>query len=89
MRKALKLKNNIQKTNFTKQSEVSAKLPKVELPIFIENYMERMLIKDYLLLPFIHKNVTLLDVQKLKYLKLSLKVSASTLIQAMEITDEN
>ncbi|GFW28898.1 uncharacterized protein TNCV_202211 [Trichonephila clavipes] len=64
------------------------KLPRIELPAFTSNYMDWISFRD-LFLASVGDNSTLSDSQKLQYLKLSVKGEAPTLLQSIQITNDN
>ncbi|GFU92013.1 uncharacterized protein TNCV_4224671 [Trichonephila clavipes] len=61
------------------------KLPRIELPVFTSNYIDRISFRD-LFLASVGNNSTLSDSQKLNYLKLYVK---ATLLQSIQITNDN
>ncbi|GFV57412.1 uncharacterized protein TNCV_2299281 [Trichonephila clavipes] len=64
------------------------KLPRIELPVFTSNYIDWISFRD-LLLASVGNNSTLSDSQKLQYLKLSVKGEVATLLQSIQITNDN
>ncbi|GFX71496.1 uncharacterized protein TNCV_2694841 [Trichonephila clavipes] len=64
------------------------KLPRIELPVFTSNYIDWIFFRD-LFLASVGNNSTLSDSQKLQYLKLSVKGEAATLLQSIQITNDN
>lgn len=64
------------------------KLPRVELPVFTSNYLDWISFRD-LFLASVGNNRSLSDCQKLQYLKLSVKGEAATLLQSIQISNEN
>ncbi|GFY49774.1 uncharacterized protein TNIN_476111 [Trichonephila inaurata madagascariensis] len=64
------------------------KLPRIEFPVFTSNYMDWISFCD-LFLASVGDNSTLRDSQKLKYLKLSVKGEAATLLQSIQIANDN
>ncbi|GFT68470.1 uncharacterized protein TNCV_4585411 [Trichonephila clavipes] len=64
------------------------KLPRIKLPVFTSNYIDWISFRD-LFLASVGNNSTLSDSQKLQYLKLSVKGEAATLLQSIQITNDN
>ena len=64
------------------------KLSCIELSVFTSNYMDWILFQDLFLESF-GNNQSLRNSQKLKYLKLSVKGEAATLLQSIQISDDN
>ncbi|GFY14212.1 uncharacterized protein TNCV_3614011 [Trichonephila clavipes] len=64
------------------------KLPRRELPAFTSNYIDWTSFRD-LFLASVGNNSTLSDSQKLQYLKLSVKGESATLLQSIQITNDN
>ncbi|GFY06929.1 uncharacterized protein TNCV_4090311 [Trichonephila clavipes] len=64
------------------------KLPRIELPVFTSNYIDWISFRD-LFLASVGINSTLSDSQKLQYLKLFVKGVATTLLQSIQITNDN
>lgn len=58
------------------------------MPAFWGNYEDWLSFSDYFQ-ALIHKNETLFNIQKLYYLKTSLKDEASKIIKSVELTSDN
>nr|XP_029708407.1 uncharacterized protein LOC115254858 [Aedes albopictus] len=72
----------------TLQQPVAVSLPMLELPTFSGNYMDWPAFRDAFQ-ALIDRNAQLSDVQKLLYLKSTLKGDAASMLDAMDITDVN
>ncbi|KAJ0169346.1 hypothetical protein K1T71_015230 [Dendrolimus kikuchii] len=68
--------------------QVIANLPRIELPIFTGNYEEWSSFND-LFTSLVHNDPSLSKVQKLHYLKLSVKGDAETLLKHIQVTENN
>ncbi|GIY68606.1 hypothetical protein CDAR_532941 [Caerostris darwini] len=66
----------------------SLKLPRVELPVVTFNFIDWISFRD-LFLASVGNNESLNDSQKLQYVKLSVKGEAATLLQSIQISNEN
>lgn len=66
----------------------SVKLPTITLPTFTGQYSQWMHFKDSFI-STIHRNPTLTEIQKLQYLRGSLKGEALEFIEELETTEEN
>ena len=75
-------------TRSTPSSTTTTKLPKLDLPTFSGDYLTWTSFFD-LFKGAVHNNPTLLDSQKLQYLKASLKGDAAKLLSSVTITDAN
>lgn len=64
------------------------KLPRIELPVFTSNYLDWISFRD-LFQASVGNNKSLSECQKLQYLKLSVKGEAASLIQSIQISNEN
>lgn len=71
-----------------KASSSDIKLPHISIPVFGGNYTDWQSFHD-LFMALIHKNESLEDVQKLHYLKSSLKGDAEALLRQFSVTGEN
>ncbi|GFT51090.1 uncharacterized protein TNCV_4490631 [Trichonephila clavipes] len=87
--KKLKNDNNTNACQNIVNTNVSnLKLPRIELPVFTSNYMDWISFRD-LFLASVGDNSTLSDSQKLQYVKLSVKGETATLLQSIQITNDN
>ena len=66
----------------------NVKLPFIELAAFTPNYMDQTSFRDSFL-PSVGNNQSLNNSKKLQYRKLSVKGEAATLLQSIQILDNN
>ncbi|GFU64199.1 uncharacterized protein TNCV_3745671 [Trichonephila clavipes] len=88
MKKLVNSNNTNACQNIVNTNVNNIKLPRIELPVFTSNYIDWISFHD-LFLASVGNNSTLSDSQKLQYLKLSVKGEAATLLQSIEITNDN
>lgn len=81
-------KNDIPSKINSENKVNNVKLPRIELPIFTSNYMDWISFRD-LFLASVGNNDSLSGSQKLQYLKLSVKGEAFTLLQSIQLSDDN
>ncbi|KAL3266383.1 hypothetical protein HHI36_010560 [Cryptolaemus montrouzieri] len=74
--------------NTKAESVFNVRLPKIDLPTFNGDYDSWLPFRDSFK-TMIHENKTLLDVQKFHYIRSSLKGQASSIINALEISEDN
>ena len=74
--------------NERRQTRQGFKLPKMNIPVFSGEYLQWNFFWD-LFNASVHSNETLTDVQRLQYLKASLKGDAAKIISHLTITDAN
>jgi hypothetical protein len=82
------LKNTSSHTSTTETAPVPVRLPTISLPLFSGKYDQWMSFYDTFI-SLIDKNESLSDVQKLQYLKSSLRDQAAQTIQNIELTAAN
>ena len=82
------IKTNTSAASTSTSLSLPTKLPKLDLPTFSGDYLTWTSFFD-LFKGAVHNNPTLLDSQKLQYLKASLKGDAAKLLSSVTITDAN
>ena len=85
---SLSLPSSTRSTPSSTTTTTTTKLPKLDLPTFSGDYLTWTSFFD-LFKGAVHNNPTLLDSQKLQYLKASLKGDAAKLLSSVTITDAN